>query len=571
MRILLAALCVATATMMCPAVAAAEPGSGGVWSEEYFTGPDGVVLHADVLRSKGLGSTDRTPVIISVGPYFNHSGQGGVAGALDGIPYDPRIPVEHGTRFADFVDGAHLMERGYTFVTVDLRGTGASTGCLDLTGPGEQSDVDTAVRWAATQPWSTGKVGMYGKSYDATTGLMGVGSRPEGLSAVVAQEPLYDMYRYLYTNGIGYLKSTVTPLFYSQIAATPGVLFGDSQRYLDASLYEVAHPNCLTDNVIEPLDRNPNSAYWTSRNLIPKLRGSTVPLFLTQGLIEDNTKPDGFTDALDAVAGPTRAWIGMWDHKRGNDIDGFGRLEMGRAGWFDEVMRFYDQHLKGIAPSVADPAFAVQSSDGTWRAESSWPPKSAYTGIAPIPTGEYLDVLPAIGSGRTVGGIADLNKGLWSVSAPLRVEAHLAGKPRATVRHDATSPNANVVVDLYDVAPDNSSLLVTRGATVAGTGTSNAFDLLPNDWKFAVGHRIAVRVTNANAEWWLGIPSAANVRVTGGEVSMPFTTCASTQPLDGRPAVFLDRYRASSGVYDVDAGLVARSENPAFRVQEVTC
>ena len=63
------------------------------------------------------------------------------------------------------------MERGYTYVMVDLRGFGGSDGCLDWAGPGEQSDVVNAVQWAASQPWSTGKVGMYGKSYDGVTGL----------------------------------------------------------------------------------------------------------------------------------------------------------------------------------------------------------------------------------------------------------------------------------------------------------------------------------------------------------------------------------------------------------------
>jgi predicted acyl esterase len=40
------------------------------------------------------------------------------------------------------------------------------------------ADVVNAVEWAAAQPWSTGKVGMYGKSYDGVTGLIGVTNLP---------------------------------------------------------------------------------------------------------------------------------------------------------------------------------------------------------------------------------------------------------------------------------------------------------------------------------------------------------------------------------------------------------
>ena len=107
-------------------------------------------------------------------------------------------------RFSDFVLGAKLMKRGYTYVMVDLRGFGGSNGCLDWAGPGEQADVKSAVQWAASQPWSTGKVGMYGKSYDGVTGLIGEAQRPRGLKAIVSQEPVYDLYRYLYTNGVRY-------------------------------------------------------------------------------------------------------------------------------------------------------------------------------------------------------------------------------------------------------------------------------------------------------------------------------------------------------------------------------
>src|SRR4029450_13930087 len=94
--------------------------------------------------------------------------------------------------------------------------------CLDWSGPGEQADVVNAVTWAASQPWSTGKVGMYGKSYDGLTGLIGVNHQPQGLGAVVSQEPVYDDYRYLYGDGIRRENSLATPALYDGSAATPG-------------------------------------------------------------------------------------------------------------------------------------------------------------------------------------------------------------------------------------------------------------------------------------------------------------------------------------------------------------
>ena len=117
-----------------------------------------------------------------------------------------------------------MLKKGYTFVMVDLRGFGGSDGCLDWSGPGEQADVVNAVKWAASQPWSNGKVGMYGKSYDGLTGLIGVNHRPHGLAAVVSQEPVYDDYRYLYGDGMRRSNSWRRRRSTTAIAATPGPL-----------------------------------------------------------------------------------------------------------------------------------------------------------------------------------------------------------------------------------------------------------------------------------------------------------------------------------------------------------
>src|SRR5207247_2612628 len=84
-------------------------------------GPDGTKLHADVLRPLSLAASTKTPVIVSVGPYFNHSGQTGPLGPVEGTPYDPTGAAGPSSRFFDFVNGAHLMDRGYTYVMVDLR------------------------------------------------------------------------------------------------------------------------------------------------------------------------------------------------------------------------------------------------------------------------------------------------------------------------------------------------------------------------------------------------------------------------------------------------------------------
>src|SRR3954447_5031880 len=283
-----------SAALLCAAVPsafAADPPPGADWSQAYFQSKDGGArLHADILRPKGLPADAKTPVILSIGPYFNHTGQTGPLGPVEDTPYDPLSPGTNvSSRFYDYINGAKVFEHGYTWVQVDLRGFGGSSGCLDWVGEGEQADVVAAIKWAASQPWSDGNVGMYGKSYDGVTGLVGLVHAPPGLKAVVSQEPVYDLYRYLYTNRVRFVNSLLTPALYDGIASASGSIGGDTLAYNFNSLNDTSKPGCPAQNYAEQQDSNHESDYWKARDLIAAAKGKTTPLFLTQGFIENNT------------------------------------------------------------------------------------------------------------------------------------------------------------------------------------------------------------------------------------------------------------------------------------------
>jgi len=553
MRLLLAVLAAAAALGVTSDVASAAgiayPDAD--WSEAWIASTDGVTLHADVLRPKGATDADKTPVILSIGPYFNHSGQTGPAGPAEGTNYDPIGPnAGPSERFQDFVEGSGLLQKGYSFVMVDLRGFGGSNGCLDWSGPGEQADVVNAVKWAASQTWSTGHVGMYGKSYDALTGLIGVDKRPPGLDAVVAQEPVYDDYRYLYGDGMRRLNAGATPALYDGIAATPGPLT-DDPFYNVSSLN---NPVCLAQNwAAQAGDDNHDSDFWKLRNLIPGAAGSNVPLFLTQGLTENNTVADGLQDYLTNHTGYERGWLGPWEHVRGNETDENGRLKMGRAGWFDEVMRFYDRFLMGQAASVFDPPFAVQTNDGTWRAEKQWPPADMRAYTTRLATGTYVDHAQSVATGwdATSGDPSDptVQSGVWTVSKPLPYDVHLSGSATASIEVGTLVPNANLVIDVYDLSQDGNGdwtgpLISRQGHLVRNIGVSVIpLTLWGADWKLKAGDRIAVRVTDNNQDWWLlAPPSGQLVTVRGGSVSLPFLQSLRTQTIQGDPGVQLAPY-----------------------------
>jgi predicted acyl esterase len=536
-----AALAVARAAVLAPAAHAADPPPGADWTTARIPSTDGVELHVDVLRPKGLPKDQKTPVILSIGPYFNHSGQLGPIGLVDEVPYDP-VSGGPSDRFYDFIEGAKVFERGYTWVQVDLRGFGGSSGCLDWSGPGEQADVKAAVEWAASQPWSTGKVGTYGKSYDGVTGMMAVAQQPKGLAAVIAQEPVYDLYRYLYSNRVRYLNSFATPALYNAIAATPGTA-GDTLAYNEASVNDTARPGCPALNYADQQDPNHDTAYWKARDLIALSRGKRTPFFLTQGLLENNTKPDGSADYYNALAGPKRAWFGMWDHVRGNDKNDAGRLAMGRKTWFEEAMRFYDRYVAGKpeseAPVSKDPPVALQTNDGKWRSEANWPPKDAAVLNAPLKTGQYLD-------DGTEGGYNDgSGQNIWTFSPPFAHDVELAGTPRVTIDAQTNAPNTNLVVDLYDVDEKGMAIIISRQAYLLPGSGKVSFDLYDQHWKIPAGHRLGVMVTGSNQGWWYHQPSGMRVTVSSAQLALPFLACrrSDAQNLEGESAIRLDNYK----------------------------
>jgi uncharacterized protein len=541
---------------------------GAKWSQATIPSSGGVKLHADVLRPANLSATAKTPVIVSIGPYFNHSGQTSAAGPVESTPFDPTASPGPSTRFYDFETGGDLFKKGYTYVMVDLRDFGGSTGCLDWMGPGEQSDVKNAVEWAARQKWSTGKVGTYGKSYDAVTGLAAENLSPKGLRAVVAGEPVYDLYRYLYMNRVRFENSVATPALYDGIAGTPGTS-SDTIAYNTDALNDTARPGCPVFNHADQQDENHNSAYWKARNLIAGASKGHTPLLMTQGFIENNTKPDGAFDYFNAVRAPKEAWFGQWEHVRGNDRDANGRLRMGRAGWFSQVMHFYDHYLKGVPARKTinlDPKIALESNDGKWRAETHWPPKDAFKLTATLNSGTYVD--HGQNNGTNVGTPPN-GDGVWTFSPAYDHVVHYAGVPHVNVQTVAPVDRGNLVVNTYDLDAKNNATLISRGAYLLNGGTTNAsFDLYGNDWIMPAGHRLGVLVTSSDSEWWTHVPTGQTITVKRATITLGYDACARPKLIQGRESIFLQDYLATAP-FAVDPATIHQSTRPGFPVPGV--
>ncbi|MFJ1654379.1 CocE/NonD family hydrolase [Streptomyces sp. NPDC088337] len=543
---------------------------GSLWTQHYFPSSDGsdTELHADVLLPEGLAPGAKVPVILSIGPYFGHSGQTDPEGWKHTGP---------SSRFQDFIEGTDLFAQGYAFVMVDLRGFGGSTGCLDWGGPGEQADVKAAIDWAAKQSWSTGAVGMYGKSYDAVTGLIGNNLSQKALKAVVAQEPVWDMYQYIYSNGVPRPNVTGTANAYNSIA-TLAQMADDDPHYLANAQWEKTHPECLTQNSAGYKIADQWDKHWTDRDLAKMAKGTKTPLFVTQGFIENNTKPEEMQEYLDNHVGPERGWLGQWEHVRGGDRTSNGRLSMGREGWYDETLSYYDEYLKGIKPKVKYPAYSVEDSTGAWRAQDTWPVVKRSVTL-PLGNGSYLDDGGASGRAALAASgesapqtLAKPSDGKWDMenapateqaapqglarglakqqkngkvtssffvwSQPVGQSVRLTGTPQLSL---TAKGEGNVMLKLYDVAPNGKAVMFDEQVSLLRSGRMSV-DLKATDWTLAAGHVLAVEVGSIQTGSWRATPSGQTIEVKGAQLRLALDDPARDTATAGARSPFLDTY-----------------------------
>ncbi|KAK3680736.1 hypothetical protein LTR37_021091 [Vermiconidia calcicola] len=149
------------------------------------------LCRVNVYRPK-TSDSQPVPVLCTYGPYGKD------------IPYrdfhsqsfnevNPEHKSEHSAW--ETPDPGYWTRYGYAIVRADERGAGQSPGLLDTMSQGTSEAFYDIVEWAASQPWSSGKVGLLGISYYAGTQWRVAARQPKGLAAIVPWEGMSDYYR----------------------------------------------------------------------------------------------------------------------------------------------------------------------------------------------------------------------------------------------------------------------------------------------------------------------------------------------------------------------------------------
>ncbi|MBN2409404.1 MAG: CocE/NonD family hydrolase, partial [Candidatus Aminicenantes bacterium] len=161
-----------------------------VRSSQYIPARDGTRLAIDIYRPSvgGQPVSEPLPVIWTFTPYRRASK----------LP-DGRILTQ-----LQMMPGIEtVLKHGYVIAAADVRGGGASFGVsTSVFGTDEASDAYDITEWLAAQPWSTGKIGMFGISYQGITQLLAASVAPPHLTAIMPEMVMFDLYSFCYPGGV---------------------------------------------------------------------------------------------------------------------------------------------------------------------------------------------------------------------------------------------------------------------------------------------------------------------------------------------------------------------------------
>lgn len=382
----------------------------------------------------------------------------------------------------------YFAEHGYATLLVDFRGTGGSEGVCPVTFDTEAEGADGAevVEWAARQPWSNERVGVWGMSYGGIMSLAVAAQRPPHLRAIVPIYGCADLHRDFIapggcTNCLG--SYGWVSLVLALDLAPPG--FVDPHGRWEAVWRERLER--LRKGDIWPLDwqhHRDHDSYWQDK-AIP-VDQIDVPALVVGGWRD--IYPQAMPDAYERMRGPKKLLMGPWVHTL-PDSSSYAPYDLTR-----EMRRFFDHWLRDDHNEIMDePAVTLYVQGGEyWKHEREWP--IARTEVAswyPCPGGR-LATTPHVGQSGDEGETyrADPTVGtasaLWDplgtglgypleqaeddlrsltyTGEPLGEDLEITGAPEA-ILHVALEDGheLQLVAKLNAVSPDGHSRMVTTG------------------------------------------------------------------------------------------------------------
>ncbi len=400
--------------------------------------------------------------------------------------------------------------RGYAFVLQNLRGRFGSEGKF---APFENAVEDGAatVRWIMSQPWSNGRIGTIGGSYNGFTALAAAAGSSD-VQAVVADDPALDLWAGRRGGALGLL-----PVFWlylldhgtwpdeaakarasntSDPTQIDNLLLGRDDPFWDT--YLAGHAGSLTNSLRTDIDR------------------ICAPVLILK------SKSEGWEDPVDLWTELRQSGCAQHrgDHRlivtaEGHTfhLDQFGS---GETDVTQQVMAWFDFWLRDLGAPGSAPVLYRPNASEPYRAANDWPVRGTTLSL-------YLgQQLSLIGNAHLLGAptqglkthrleidpsamspCADYPRQTY-LSAPLDTDVLVAGPMQLDLFVRATTGTVGLSAQVYDYDPERAEPLefVTFGVLRADgldTDTPDKITIAMHSLshRFRAGSRIALSISGS--------------------------------------------------------------------------
>lgn len=477
----------------------------------YLKMRDGVEIAVTLLLPPDLSAGQRVSVLMRTTRYWRGLQIGWGLRMMVALHFmNPSNLVDRET--------AYFNERRFAVIIVDARGSGASGGRRAVEfSPAEIADMGEVAAWAARQPWSNGRVGTFGVSYDGNTAELASAARQP---AVLAVMPLYDDFdtQALIQPGGVALRGFIEQ--WSQLVAaldrddvcgsdevkgwdcwkdrqmTPGVLRVDADRngkhlaqlvreHHNINVAEAVSKAEFRDDVVGTTGGTIRFADISPYGLRKQIEVSNVPMMVWCGWLDANPC-QGALIRYRTFSNPQQVVIGPLSHGGDFNVDPFADNHLPpvptRVEQFKMEADFFEQTLRDETPAKIESFIHYYTmGDGKWHTTQVWPPEGlaperlyfgegkTLTSNAPVTRGgaDYYRVDFTASSGTqtrwhtSLGGgdvvypdrATEDKKLLTYTSAPLEADLEITGSPVLTLEMSSTTSDGAIHAYLEDVAP----------------------------------------------------------------------------------------------------------------------
>src|SRR5699024_5031417 len=427
----------------------------------------------------------------------------------------------------------YFVPRGYAVVTANSIGTEGSDGCPTTGDESEILAAKAVIDWLNDRAdaydeggkkvfadWSTGNVGMIGKSYDGTIANGVAATGVDGLKTIVPIAAISNWYDYYRSNGA---------------VIAPGGYQGDDADRLARGVLTRQNPEMcypMMDQMEEEQDRvtgNYNQ-FWDERNYLKDVEKIKASVFLVHGLNDVNvqrTQTTQLWELLKEYDIPRKMWLHQGEHD--------DPIEARGEEWLTELNKWFAYWLHDIDNDIMDePKVDVEHPDQTWEQLEDWPreaveDKTLYLtrthedemiGLSLEDSSseeekeKFIDDASIKANDLIQNPFEESKHRLAYVSPVLTESMDLSGVPELFIKASIDQPAANLSALLVDYGPEKNEI-VTRGWIDPRNkdSISDSSDLEPNkpytftwdmevnEYKFKEGHQIGLVIISSDNEY----------------------------------------------------------------------